>query len=293
MKKLLFVILLSSISFIPILAASKKHKHQAAAQETMRLPTTLPYHNLLGNNREKMIEQIQTFPTQSYQLFHVPKNGYYYLDTVDDVIKNILRQGHTWESHIQKLIHQHAKPGTTVLDIGAHIGTHTITLSEAVGPKGQVIAFEPQPKIFRELFMNMAINQLKNISFYWAGVSNQQGTIQLTPLHPTNEGGTSLTGGTGESIPLLTIDSLNLTNVSLIKIDVEGMENLVLDGATQTILSNHPVIIIEIMGGYNFATAPSSIRHQILHTLDKIEHLGYTTTQLFAHDWIAMPTSTP
>lgn len=275
----------------PILSASKKHKQ--ATQETMRMPTELPLHNLLGSNRESMIEHINSFPTQSYQLFYVPKNGYYYLDTVDDYIKNLLKKGKTWEGHIQKLIQQHAKPGSTVVDIGAHIGTHTLTLSEAVGPTGRVLAFEPQPKIFRELFMNMAINQLNNISFYWAGVSNQQGTIQLTPLHPTNEGGTPLTGGTGESVPLLTIDSLNLTNVSLIKIDVEGMENLVLDGATQTILTNHPVIIIEIMGGHNFATAPSSIRHQILHTLDQIDNLGYTTTQLHSHDWLAIPTSSP
>ncbi len=292
MKKMLSFILLCFLLIVPILAAGKKHKHKhpPAAQETMRLPTEFPLHNILGKNREKMIEQIQTFPTHSYQLFYVPKNGYYYLDTVDDYIKNLLKQGKTWEGHIQKLIHQHTKPGSTVLDIGAHIGTHTLTLSEAVGPTGQVIAFEPQPKIFRELFMNMAINQLNNISFYWAGVGNKEGTIQLAPLHPTNEGGTPLISGTGETVPLLTIDSLNLTNVSLIKIDVEGMENLVLDGATHTILTNHPVIIIEIMGGHDFATAPSPIRHQILNTLDKIEHLGYTTTQLWGHDWLALPT---
>jgi FkbM family methyltransferase len=176
-----------------------------------------------------------------------------------------------------------------VLDVGAHIGTHTIKLAKAVGPSGRVIAFEPQPKIFRELFMNMKINQLKNVTFYWAGVGATVGQIELSPLVATNEGGTGLDGGTGRFVELLTIDSLHLQNVSLMKIDVEGMEDQALEGAKETIASNRPAIVIEIQGGNNFANAPQEVRQKIMHTLDKLDNMGYRVTQLDIHDWLAVP----
>jgi hypothetical protein len=135
----------------------------------------------------------------------------------------------------------------------------------------------------------MAINGLHNISFYWAGAGDRNGSIELGPLNETNEGGSGLYGGTGQVVQLLAIDSLELSNVSLIKIDVEGMEEQVLDGARKTILANRPIIIIEIMGGHDFGTATREVRQKILHTIDKLEQLGYQVKQLWHHDWIAIP----
>jgi len=266
-----------------------KHKQPCAEQLSMQLPTHLPFQNIQGQNREQLIEEIQAFPTASYQLFSVRESGRFYLDDIDDVIKSVLRQGIVWEEPIQKLIRQHTRPDSTVLDIGAHIGTHTLTLARAVGAQGRVVAFEPQPKIFRELFLNMAANDLNNISFYSAGVGDHEGVIELAPFTKGNEGGTMLCGGTGHFVPLLTIDSLHLSDVSLMKIDVESMENQVLDGARETILANHPIIIIEIMGGHVFGTASKEVRQKILYTIDKLEQLGYQVTHLGDHDWLATP----
>lgn len=297
MKKILYSFLLCLCTAASVLAFQrfskheKKHKkkHRISEQVSMRLPVDLPFQKLHGQNREQMIDLIRSFPATSYQLFSVPKNGYFYLDGIDDFIKTHLKRGQTWERHIQKLIRQYARPGSTVLDIGAHIGTHTLTLAQAVGPEGQVLAFEPQPKLFRELFLNMAMNGLHNISFYWAGAGDREGSIELGPLNATNEGGSGLGGGTGQIVQLITIDSLQLSNVSMIKIDVEGMEEQVLDGARETILANRPIIIIEIMGGHDFGTATKEVRQMILHTIDKLEQLGYQVKQLWGHDWIALP----
>lgn len=295
MKKTLLSILICLVVACALEASqrSSKHKkkHPVSELVSMRMPTDLDFQKLHGANKEKMIDLIRGFPADAYQLFSVPKNGFFYLDGIDDFIKNHLKKGETWEGNIQKLIHQYAKPGTTVLDVGAHIGTHTLTMAHAVGNSGQVFAFEPQPKIFRELFLNMAVNNLKNVSFYWAGIGDREGIIELGPLNETNEGGSGLYGGTGQEVQLLTIDSLNLTNVSLIKIDVEGMEEQVLAGARETILANRPVILIEIMGGHDFGQTSRDARHQILHTIDKIEELGYKVTQLWRHDWIAIPSA--
>lgn len=298
MKKLYLslICLCAAVSIIAFKTFShheKKHKkkHRASQIVSMRLPADLPFQKLYGQDRQQMIELIQSFPLASYQLFSVPKSGYFYLDGIDDLIKSFLKRGEVWEGHIQNLIHQYGRPGSVVLDIGAHIATHTLTMAQAVGSEGQVLAFEPQPKIFRELFLNMAVNQVHNTSFYWAGVGDHEGSIELGPLHASNEAGSGLYGGTKQFVPLLTIDSLRLSNVSLMKIDVEGMEDQVLDGAKNTILSNHPIIIIEIMGGSDFGTASPEVRQKILHTIGKLEQMGYQVSQLWRHDWIAIPTN--
>ncbi len=298
MKKLFYGIFVclfvttSVFTFKYFLKYSSKHQKKSrppAEQLSMTLPANLPFDNIHGQHREQIIDLIHRFPESDYHLFSVGKNGYFYLDNFDDMIKGHLRRGCTWESHIKRTIYKFARPGSTALDVGAHIGTHTMAMARAVGTSGKVIAFEPQPKIFRELFLNMAVNNLKNTIFYWAGAGAHEGQIELTPLNSTNEGGTALVGGTGQFVQLLTIDSLHLKDVSLMKIDVEGMEEQVLDGARETILSNRPVIIIEIQGGHNFATTTQDARRRILHTIDKLEDLGYRVTQLFTHDWLALP----
>lgn len=158
-----------------------------------------------------------------------------------------------------------------------------------MGNTGTVFAFEPQPKIFRELFLNMALNELSNIWFFYGGVGDKMGQIELSPIVQGNEGGTGLWGGTGKFVPLVTIDSLNLKNVSLMKIDVEGQENAVLDGAKETILRERPVILIEIMGGHDADTAPPEIRQKIQHTIQKLEDLNYSVHKIVTHDYLAVP----
>jgi FkbM family methyltransferase len=260
---------------------------------SMRLPVVLPFDQIHGYDVQKMTQMIKEFPASSYRLISSPQNGSFYLDAIPDLIKDGLRNGHVWEPHMQQIIKKYARQGSTVLDIGAHIGTHALQMAQAVGSDGRLFVFEPQPKIFRELFLNMTVNGLSNVSFFWAGAGDHNGTIELSPLASGNEGGTPLFGGMGEKVQLLTIDSLNLSNVSFMKIDVEGMENQVIDGARETILANRPVIAIEIMGGHEFGSASKEVRAAILHTIGKLEDLGYSVSQIQGHDWLALPTLTP
>ena len=125
--------------------------------------------------------------------------------------------------------------------------------------------------------------------FYWAGVGDHIGQIELSPLGAGNEGGSGMYGGSGQFVELLTIDSLELQDVSLLKIDVEEMEDQVLAGAEETILACRPVIIIEIMGGNNYGTATPDVRERINHTIETLESWDYRVTQLWAHDWLAIP----
>ena len=82
-----------------------------------------------------------------------------------------------------------------VLDIGANIGAHTLFLAKAVGPNGQVHAFEPQRIVFQTLCANMALNHIAN-AFCWNIVLGERpGTVfvpQVQPWEHFNFGGLSL-----------------------------------------------------------------------------------------------------
>ncbi len=147
------------------------------------------------------------------------------------------------------LFRQVVQPGTIVLEVGANIGTHTLFLARQVGHDGLVIAFEPQRLVFQCLCANMALNSVTNVQCRQQAVGAAPGEIKVPVLDPAqaqNYGALSLEGGhLGESTPVVTIDSLNLGRCALIKIDVEGMERAVLDGAAKTIARCLPLLYVE------------------------------------------------
>lgn len=239
----------------------------------------LKFDNIHCGHKGQVVEFIQNFPSDQYQLYTVDGFGSFYIDNRHDWIKSHIVRGVMWEPNIAELIKQYVKPGSTILDLGAHIGTHTLTMAKATGPKGKVIAFEPQPKIFRELFMNMVCNKVKNINFYNMALGNSKGQLELNRLLHGNEGATSFLcgSGTGQFVEMIELDSLSLTDVSLIKIDVEYMEYDVIEGARVTILKNRPVMIIEIQGS------------RTEQTKNLLKDLGYSLTYIHGVDYLAIP----
>jgi FkbM family methyltransferase len=139
-------------------------------------------------------------------------------------------------------------PGDWVLDVGANIGANTIPLAKHVGPRGRVIAFEPQRIVHQMLCANVALNGLLNVVALWSAAGAQPGTIRVPPVDyeaVENFGGIELGGEQGEAVPVTTIDQLQLERCRLIKIDVEGMELAVLQGAGDTIARLRPRLYFE------------------------------------------------
>lgn len=254
-----------------------------------KLPQELSLDHIQNEPSSWIFGFVRAFPLTDYRKLSVRDRGIFFVDAVDDMIKDGIRKGLGYEEHVQQLIYTHGRPGSTMLDIGAHIGSHTLSMAKVAGPQGRVVAFEPQPKIFRELVWNVAANGFSNVDFYWAALGDHRGEIELSPLNQGNEGGTSLAGGTGQYVQLMTVDSLGLKDLSLVKIDVEGMEDQVLEGAKETLLANRPAILIEIMGGMPFSSASPAVRQKILRTLATLESWGFRTTLLSGHDWLALP----
>lgn len=277
----------------------KKHKNQSEAPISITSLTSdilnrIPFEAIQGTNPEEIKNSVKAFPISDYQVVGVKSMtgvDYFCVDAISDYIKNELRSGKTWESHLEPYILKYIPLGSVVVDIGAHIGTHTLTMSRCTGPTGKLIAFEPQPKIFSELVINMALNHVTNVDYFWGASGKENKQIELSPLNLGNEASTGFSaGGTGNFVSMIPLDSLNLTNVSFIKIDVEGMEADVLEGATQTILKNKPIMLIEICGGSLPETCSPEIRNEIFRRIQMVENLGYEVIRLCDWwDYLAIP----
>ena len=231
---------------------------------------------------------IKYFPKAYYQLCEVQGIGSFYVDARTDIIKNRLRRGDVWEPEIVSIIEQYVTEESTAIDIGSHIGTHAVTMSKRVGPKGKVVAFEPQKKIYAELVMNMEVNGCRNAHCYRAAVGSSFGEIEMNPTVIDNEGGVGIGKG-GDRAKRIALDSLGLDNVSLMKIDVENRELDVLKGARQTILKTHPVLIVEIMG--NTYQPIENRSDRVKEVLQYIEGMGYQLSYIEGSwsDWLAIP----
>jgi FkbM family methyltransferase len=140
------------------------------------------------------------------------------------------------------------RPGDTIVEVGANIGTHTIPLARHLTPAGRLVALEAQPVAAMLLEANLALNGIDWVEVHLAGGGREAGFACVPSIdyeHVANLGGVSLIGQASEGqIRIETVDSLAL-RPALIKIDVEGMELDVLDGAVATIESDRPVIYVE------------------------------------------------
>lgn len=149
----------------------------------------------------------------------------------------------------QELFQQFVRRGALVVEAGANIGGHTVELSRLVAADGEVHAFEPQRIVFQTLCANLALNQCVNVYARQAAIGAQTGTILVPALDPSvqdNFGGVSLRQvASGEPVPLLTLDSLDLPACHVLKADVEGMEVEVLKGAAGVIDTYRPVMYLE------------------------------------------------
>ena len=144
-------------------------------------------------------------------------------------------------------LNQTLDPGDTFLDVGAHVGFFTCLGALMVGPGGRVVAFEPNPANHEFLKRNIEANGLNNVTVIQAAVGERDGVTTLYEnldndgghalwqpgLHPANP--RSRDRSVAAEIPQVTLDSisaqLNLGDIKAIKIDTEGAEFRVVQGA--------------------------------------------------------------
>ncbi len=161
--------------------------------------------------------------------------------------------------------------GKTILDIGAHVGYHSLCFAELVGIDGKVLTFEPNPYNIKYIKENLKNNEelSKRIELHEVAVSIKNGFEDFVFSDKVEEGMSSgsflesadtismkesyeATGGFSRTqVKKVKLDGLNdqsneVIKPDIIKIDVEGGENLVLEGAVETITKYSPTILVEV-----------------------------------------------
>jgi len=146
------------------------------------------------------------------------------------------------------LLRQLIRPGMTVVEVGANMGTHSVDMARACAP-GDFYAFEPQPRLFQILCGNLALNNIANALAYPEACGDEDGEVGIARIDydvAGNFGGFSLDRYRGDiKVRIRTIDGLGLQQCNLIKIDVEGFEPRVIRGAAETIRRCRPILYVE------------------------------------------------
>lgn len=143
-------------------------------------------------------------------------------------------------------------PGDSVYDVGANVGIYTLLACVKTGPNGSVYAFEPVPRNLGYLRRHVSLNHIQNCCIVEAAVSDKEGTQRFSAAAWENSMGRLAANGELE-VPSVTIDSCiygekKLRPPNVIKIDVEGAEWYVLQGATRTLSEHRPRVFVEVHG---------------------------------------------
>lgn len=145
-------------------------------------------------------------------------------------------------------------PHDVVIDIGSNIGFVLMNMAERVGPEGRVYGFEPNLETFHKLQHNLSLNHFSNITVRQAAMGDVMGKAETYSVRSSNLGMNKIrllsTEDSTASVPVLTLDHFcekeEMTRVDMIKIDVEGYEQKVLEGSIETLRKFNPLLFIEL-----------------------------------------------
>jgi len=164
--------------------------------------------------------------------------------------------------------------GATVVDVGAHIGAFSLLAGRRVGPKGRVLAFEPSPKTYALLERNLRANGLPWIKARPVAIADADAEVDLYVAddpgnNPSADTLTSRPGRRAVRVRTLRLDDVlaeeNVERVDVLKIDAEGAELRVLDGAAKT-LARTRRLVMEV---HPPAVDPAEVRR-------RLEALGFS-----------------
>jgi FkbM family methyltransferase len=162
------------------------------------------------------------------------------------------------EEVIERCLYDIVKESKVIIDIGAHCGSHSIIYSK-INSSASIFAFEPQKVMYDILCKNIEDNNIKNIKTFNNALGNKRckssmskycshGPNMSIPINhslPFNLGSLQVGKG-GEEIEISRLDDYDFQNVDYVKIDTEGFEPYILDGAIRLIEKYKPVLFLEL-----------------------------------------------
>jgi FkbM family methyltransferase len=180
------------------------------------------------------------------------------LNSDDQVVCKSIRAYGSWERRLTKKVLGLIKPGDTILEVGANYGYYTLKMAQAIGSQGKLITYEANPAVYRILTESIKLNKLENIVQAKALAASDKPFTSKLAYNMNNIGGGYLldshadfekicTNGTiCEPITAVKLDDdlKDLSSVDLIRIDAEGSEINILQGAEQLLTRSPNVIIV-------------------------------------------------
>jgi FkbM family methyltransferase len=151
-------------------------------------------------------------------------------------------------------------PGAVFVDVGANFGFYSLALAQTLKASGgKVIAIEAQRIIYNMVCGSVALNSIENLFVYHLAVGHEVGFIAIPKLdynQISSYGSVEFAdqqlefigqerGVSTESVRAVTLDSMAWPRVDIIKIDIEGMEELALEGAVQLFSTLRPIALVE------------------------------------------------
>jgi FkbM family methyltransferase len=176
--------------------------------------------------------------------------------------------------------------GDHVLDIGSNIGYYALLAADKVGPSGRVIGCEPASGVFEILERNVRRSDLTNIEVFPCAIGAQSGSLEFYESEIPNWGSVfqnnKLMQTRTSTVTAKTVDeivgSISNFHPSAIRMDVEGAELLVLEGAREVLREYKPCLFIEF---HNFALGWDKVRTAIAALADE----GYSSASVIERTW--------
>ena len=181
----------------------------------------------------------------------------------------------TWEPETFKVLDTYLDPSRGYIDIGAWIGP---TVLYAARKSRHVWCFEPDPTAFRHLAWNLELNNIRNVSAFCAAVSTEFGVARMASIRgEAGDSTTSLLNDGAHGTDALTIawdafaKNTELSDVALVKMDIEGGEFAVLPGLIPWLSDVRPVLYLSTHAPY----LPETDRR------DAMEQLGAALSDIY------------
>ena len=176
----------------------------------------------------------------------------YDCDLADLISREVCFTG-LYEPPVTRVFTHYARPGAAIADVGANWGYFTLVAAPAVGPSGSVLAIEPDPRQFAALSANVTLNGFAHVQCIQAAASSSDGRVTLAGFadDEANRGvsriGEAAQGGRTFDVRAVRLDALTAAQVDLVKIDVEGAEDLVIEGMRDGLQSRrYRAIVLEL-----------------------------------------------
>jgi len=174
---------------------------------------------------------------------------------------------------------RHCRWTRVAVDVGAHVGLWSFNLAHAFQ---RVKAFEPVAD-HRDCFVLNVPTDKAAVVLYECALGAVEGAVKIS-VAPGSSGDSRVAVEGEGDIPMKRLDSFKLTDVDLLKIDCEGYEENVVDGAHETIMRCRPVIIVEQKRkmATRFGLQPQG-------AVSQLKRWGYTVAEEISGDYIMVP----